>query len=325
MATIAAIGPTTKKAAMGILSSRLARCQRGGVALIFLVAFTTLAVPLALGAVKVADQLALNSRVWEGRLNGHNFAVSGVEAAIAQIQIDPSFAGAIALDLDGDGVDDFTNTVINLPQTITIEALADIVLALDNSGSIDDVEILGLKAVANAIVDGFSLSTAGGRIRIGVTRFRGSGESIVGMTDVDVHPTGIPVHDGINGLVQAGSGLAGGTNIVAGIQSAQAQFSTGLGERDGVPNIIILFTDGNDSVGNNNSAITAVSAGSGAEVFAVGIGTQAEVSPETLFAIAFDPDNTDAVFDSNNPDPYIVASTGPKSQALPLSPGDRLG
>ena len=156
MATIAAIGPMTKKAAMGILTSRLARCQGGGVALIFLVAFTTLAVPLSLGAVRVADQLALNARVWEGRLNGHNFAVSGVEAAIAQIQIDPSFEGAIGLDIDGDGVDDFTNTVINRPVTSTVMALADIVLALDNSGSIDDGELSLLQVAANDMVDGFS-------------------------------------------------------------------------------------------------------------------------------------------------------------------------
>ena len=290
----------TKKAAMGFLTSPLAGHQKGGVALIFLVILTTLAVPMSIGAVKVADQMALNSRVWEVGLSGNYSAVSGIEAAIAQIQIDPNFAGAISLDIDGDGVYDFTNTVINRPVT-TVEALADIVLALDNSGSINNEESTLFKMAANDMVDGFSMSTAEGRVRVGVTRFANSGGPVVGMTDVDVHPTGTPVHDGIDGL---GPGRERLTNIVNGILSAQNQFSTGLGDREAVPNIIIFFTDGNDNVGNDTSDIAAASAGSGAEVFAVGVGTGAHVSPATLFDIAFDPDDPSAVFDSGNPDPY---------------------
>ena len=49
---------------------------------------------------------------------------------------------------------------------------------------------------------------------------------------------------------------------------------------------------------------SAVTAGSGAEIFAVGVGPEGDVSPETLFAISFDPDDPSAVFDSTNPDPY---------------------
>ncbi len=294
----------TKKAAMGFLTSPLAGHQKGGVALIFLVILTTLAVPMSIAAVKVADQMALNSRVWEVGLSGNYSAVSGIEAAIAQIQIDPNFAGAISLDIDGDGVYDFTNTVIKRPVT-TVEALADIVLALDNSGSINTEESTLFKMAANDMVDGFSMSTAEGRVRVGVTRFANSGGPVVGMTDVDVHPTGTPVHDGIDGLFP---GIEK-TNIVNGILSAQNQFSTGLGDREAVPNIIIFFTDGNDNpssgeVGNDTSDIAAASAGSGAEVFAVGVGTGDQVSPATLFAIAFDPDDPSAVFDSGNPDPY---------------------
>ena len=94
------------------------------------------------------------------------------------------------------------------------------------------------------------------------------------------------------------------TNIVAAITGGEAQFGTGLGDRLGVPNMMIVITDGDDTTGNSYSDIEAASAASGAEIFAVGVGPESDVSPETLFAISYDPDNPGAVFDGANPDPY---------------------
>ncbi|MEE8159978.1 MAG: hypothetical protein V3T78_11545, partial [Dehalococcoidia bacterium] len=74
--------------------------------------------------------------------------------------------------------------VVNLNEAT---AFADVVLVLDNSGSINASELVDLKNASNAIVDAFKLWDTDGRIRIGVTRFRGTSESVVGMTDVDEH------------------------------------------------------------------------------------------------------------------------------------------
>ena len=174
-----------------------------------------------------------------------------------------------------------------------VEAYADVVLALDNSGSVSSSELQDLKDASNALVDAFSLDITGGRIRVGVTRFRGSSESVVGLTDVDAHPSNTPLHNGINGLVQGGPGLSSGTNIVVGLLGGAAQFATGLGDRPEIPNLMIFVTDGSDTAGNSLADIAAASAASGAEVFAVGVGSG--VSASTLDAIATDPD-ADHVF-----------------------------
>ena len=137
------------------------------------------------------------------------------------------------------------------------------------------------------------MSATEGRIRIGVFRFRGSSESVVDVTDVDIHPTNTPLHDGINGLVQGGPGLSSGSNIVVGLQGGAGQFATGLGDRPEIPNLMIFITDGDDTAGNSMADIAAASAASGAEVFAIGAGTA--VATTTLDAIASEPDG-DHVF-----------------------------
>ena len=166
-----------------------------------------------------------------------------------------------------------------------VEAYADIVMALDNSGSIDSTELEDLKATANEIVDAFSVDTTEGRLRIGVTRFRGESAPVVAMTDVDIHSTAVPLHDGINGLLQGGPDLSSGTNIVAAIQGAATHYATGLGDRPEMPNLMILITDGVDTE-NNLAEIEAACWASGAEIFAVGVGS---VDDDTLNAIACNP------------------------------------
>ena len=97
------------------------------------------------------------------------------------------------------------------------------------------------------------------------------------------------------------------TDIVAGLEGAAAQLSTGLGDRPEAPNKIIFITDGNDTalncppveegeeeepdfedcVPNSNATIALASLATGAEVFAVGVGNG--VSQSTLDAIATEP------------------------------------
>ena len=80
-----------------------------------------------------------------------------------------------------------------------------------------------------------------------------------------------------------------------GLDGAAAQFDTGLGDRPGVPNLIIFITDGNDTLDNSLTDIENASLNTGAEVFAVGVG--GDVSAATLDAIATDP-NSGHVFTS---------------------------
>ena len=56
-----------------------------------------------------------------------------------------------------------------------------------------------------------------------------------------------------------------------------------------MPNLIIFITDGNDTLGNSLTDIENASLNTGAEVFAVGVGS--DVSAATLDAIATDPDS----------------------------------
>ena len=99
-------------------------------------------------------------------------------------------------------------------------------------------------------------------------------------------------------------GLGLFTSIVAAIIGGKNHYSTGLGDRAQEPNLMIVITDGDDTVGNSISDIANQSASSGAEIFAVGVGPQDDIDPETLFAISLDPDDPNAVFDDTNLDPY---------------------
>ena len=378
----------------------------------------------------------------------------------ATTKADPGLAFFNEIKLIYDPVD-FNNWAI---------ASADTVLLLDNSGSVNDCELVQLRQAANDIVEGFSLDTAEGRIRIGLTRFAGQSSSVADMTDVDshsqvpihaalyfpsdgggspyalgttqgcaskqgsfnagqnvwqeipdywdtppfasdgsipaatwtytqwiesghaqnlwrwklqhvtdlgvttvfttqsantppnfdgeviwyAHPMAVsvqegdklrlrlevwsnrpqlpqrvfryrwggaeshssfleiniggassqPLHDGINGLLKPASGQGGGANLVSGFNFVTGtQYSSGLGDRPDVPNLMIVIVDGSSLPGNSESVANA-SSSSGAEVFAVGVGPAAVVDPEALFAIAYDPDDPNAVFDPANPDPY---------------------
>lgn len=277
--------------------------QQGGVALILLLAFTALGVPLALSTTQFAGQIGLNSRVYDDRLAGGGSAKAGIELAFWELRNNPSPGGTLTVDVNG------STTTIVITEGSTTEdlsdfAYADFVLALDVSGSVSNSELVILKQAANTIVDAFDLDATEDRIRAGLTRFRGTSEGVVGSTDVDAaqtvppedHHTGVPLHDGINGLAQGGPGLGSGTNIVAGIQGGAAQFSTGLGDRAEVPNLLVLITDGNDTSGNSDQDIADASDASGAEVFAVGVGS---VDIATLNAAASDPD-VDHVFQAND-------------------------
>jgi uncharacterized repeat protein (TIGR01451 family) len=72
-------------------SLRLAGCERGGVALIMLIGFIGLAVPITIASVQTSAQLSRNSSVYDSRLAGMYSASAGIEVALWEILNDPGF------------------------------------------------------------------------------------------------------------------------------------------------------------------------------------------------------------------------------------------
>ena len=76
--------------------SRAPRPERwGGVALIMMVGFIGLAVPITIASIQTSAQLSRNSRVYDSRLRSMYGAGSGIEVAIWQILTDAGYYGAL--------------------------------------------------------------------------------------------------------------------------------------------------------------------------------------------------------------------------------------
>ncbi|MCH8186683.1 MAG: DUF11 domain-containing protein [Chloroflexi bacterium] len=94
--------------------------QRGGVALIMLVGFIGLAVPITIASIQTSAQLSRNSRVYDSRLRSMYGAGSGIEVAIWQILTDAGYYGALTpsnpsaqlvVDTNGDTVEVTINRI----------------------------------------------------------------------------------------------------------------------------------------------------------------------------------------------------------------------
>jgi hypothetical protein len=285
------------------LTGKLDHAQRGGVAVFIVLGFMMLAVGVLPQALSLSSTLTRDSQVKTDILLRHYTAISGEQHARFRVLHETGFLDTLApevpltqtISLNGRTVT-ITITALDTGQgeVIGTKLWADIVLALDVSGSVSSSELVLLKDAAVDIVDHLDLKENEDGVRVGVSRFRGSSQSVVVMTDVDdpdAVPADTPIRDGINGLVQGGPGLSSGTDIVAGLAGAAAQFATGLGDRASESNLIVMITDGDDSAGNSLEAIAAASLATGAEVFVVGVGDGIDIS--TLNAIATDDDPAD--------------------------------
>lgn len=271
------------------------RSERGDIALVFLLMFMVLAVPLASATVQFSGQLIRNSQVYNDRLSGGDSARAGIELALWHLRNDEEPPEELSLAIN-DGTTNVTLDEGTTTADLSEFAYADFVLTLDVSASISSSMMQDLKEAAHALIDAFQLESTNGRIRIGITKFRGDTASVTTMTDdpLDLHG-GI---DGVNAtsiftcFFNPGS-PACTTNILLAINGGAAQFSTGLGDRPEVPNLLVVITDGNDTAGNDIDDIEDASEGASqdgvAEIFAVGVG--GGVDQDTLDAIATEEDN----------------------------------
>ena len=99
-------------------SLRLAGRERGGVALIMLIGFIGLAVPLTVASVQTSAQLSRNSRIYDARLTGMYNAGAGVEVALHELLSDPTFDdGLTPSDPDLDFTVDANAETVNVTVT----------------------------------------------------------------------------------------------------------------------------------------------------------------------------------------------------------------
>lgn len=288
---------------------KLFKSERGAVALITAMAFLAIALPLITAALGLNRTLSMDASVKTDILKRQYSSAAGGDYGSYLLNYVLGFADSLQVGVPYV----FTFTLNGKTITVTITLVdpgqrpelqttkwADVVMALDNSSTIDTLELMDLKNATGTIVDRFELWNSEGRIRIGMTRFGNSSDPLVSMTDVDDHdaiPPDVPLHVGINLLVQGGSGSS--SNMVQGLNGAANQFNTGLGDRADVPNIILFITDGDDVAESQRQAVANASASTGAEVFAVGVGST--ITVPTLDAIATDDDPSDPDYNPADP------------------------
>jgi hypothetical protein len=281
---------------MNWMRNKLWRRQEG-VALLMVLGFMAVSVPIITGYLAFTSAL-INDSEAKTRILAKQYASQGCSQYAAwKLNNDPAYA-ATFVDNPEQELNEYPGCSITIvaepPIENSEEAYADLVLVLDVSGSINSSEFPQMQAAANAIVDAFNLETTAPRVRIGLVRFRGSSELVLGMIDVDIPGTSEPLNDAIDDLEQGGPGLSSGTSQVAALEGGAAAFSSGLGDRVAPPfqvqNLMIVMTDGDDSKGNSDATIAAASLATNATVFAIGVGDSGDISQSTIDAIATDPD-----------------------------------
>ena len=133
---------------------------------------------------------------------------------------------------------------------------------------------------------------------------------------------------GINNI-QPGFDLASGTNLIAAIYGAEAQFHSGTGERPGVPKSIIMISNFKDNSGATAEAIELAKADIDAEIFAVGVNSNINSQAD----VATDPDSEHMFMFTNfeqllfeiqkiiDSIPLLLTATGGTSSATAVSGG----
>lgn len=163
----------------------------------------------------------------------------------------------------------------------------DIMLVLDRSGSMADEPLAALKTSAMEFVDIIREATnpggtnIGGASRIGIVSFADDATLDVPLTqDVSV------LNTGINALIAEGF-----TNHAAAFDTAAANYLPVLTP----PNkkILVMFTDGDTTVGGNPNTAAANARAAGITIYCIGLGTGINVN--NLNNWATDPDNTHVI------------------------------
>jgi len=191
----------------------------------------------------------------------------------------------------------------------------DLMLVLDGSGSIHDNpppddEWPTLKAFAVDVVNAFSVGPDDAHI--GVVQF-----STLTRLEIVLSSDGSAVIDAINTMVQ----FKDLTNIAGGIDRAQDEFDAN--GRPGVPHIMIVVTDGLQTVPGDPEAAANAARSAGTELFAVGVGSGVSVAQLKAIggdqAHVFTVDEFDDLTDILN---ALILVTCPPTATPTLTPTD---
>ncbi|HSO01726.1 MAG TPA: VWA domain-containing protein [Gaiellaceae bacterium] len=191
--------------------------------------------------------------------------------------------GSVAVTASATGVacDGISNVQITLQTAAPPpeDTPLDLVIAIDDSGSLSPTDYNREKQAAAAFVTGLNMT--GGVRKVGLLKFSDVGQVILPLSNNKTQ-----VLNAINSLVQQG----GFTNITDAIRDARTMVTTGSGAQAGADKVLLLITDGQN---NREEALlddeyNAFKAMPG-EIFALGFGT---ASLAQLNAIASDPDAT---------------------------------
>lgn len=198
-------------------------------------------------------------------------AVAGAQSALAA----PT-PGATASPTSINPGDTSTVTLTLQGETSVQSTPTDLVLVLDESGSISASDFSTLKSFANSVVTAVAndgLFAQGGRV--GVVGFASTPETVIGLNGNQSAVT-----TAITNNPQSG----GLTCIACGLDTAASM----LPDDPARNQVVIVITDGNASSGDTAGSATALQAE--AEVFAVGVGSA--INQATLNTIASAPDAT---------------------------------
>ena len=202
-------------------------------------------------------------------------------------------------DIVCDGTIDVTVTLDGTPGTAG--AKSDVLLVLDQSGSVSSTLLASAKTIANSIVAGIDLT----RNKVGTIAFSGKA-----FPATPVPPTPFTFDGGalISTLPRTPPGTSG-TNHADAFLTAQAAFSIG----DGRNHVIVMITDGKTTKGNvsgtndvteANNAATAAK-GTGTKIFTVRLGSSSTTIDNRLKGWASSPDT-----------PYFQAASSSPAAAI---------
>lgn len=176
------------------------------------------------------------------------------------------------------------------PGEIGCLGVADVMLVMDRSGSIDAGELTTMKTAANAFVTALAPSASG--IHMGLVSFSGTNSGPLTDASMDQRLTsnGASVQTAINNLSAGGL-----TNLYAGLALAADELEatstpntySGLDRADvSSPDIVVVLTDGNPNVPGVDVAMAKALAKdaadeiklSGAKIYVVGIGADVDAT-----------------------------------------------
>ncbi|MFH1026940.1 MAG: VWA domain-containing protein [Pseudomonadota bacterium] len=196
------------------------------------------------------------------------FLAGGVALATPTVSIDSPLANAT---ISADNV-----TVSGTATGVGGGQGIDLVVVMDDSGSL--VWEDPARARFNALQDLMNSFAAGANVQVGLIFFSDSTSTAVQLSDVSTAVASV------NSAISSHAAPSGSTAIGSGITAAVAELAAR--GRTGASKVIVLFTDGEETMGSNPTGAATTAAAQGVTVNVVGLGTSGASSSNGAIATA---------------------------------------